>query len=930
MNTFFKHTLMALSILLPFFGLAQTGKISGLIIDKTTQETLIGVNISVAGSTQGATTDMEGKYEIADLTPGVYTLVFTYIGYADKNVENVEVKAGETVTLNVSLDLATNELAEVQVMDFKKTNTETAVLLEMKNANQIASGISSQQIGKTTDRDAAQVVKRIPGVLVSGNFINIRGLNQRYNNVLLHNAIAPSVETDIKSFSFDIIPSSQLDRIIILKSPSADVPGDFAGGMVKIYTKNLPDSNFYQVGYSTTIRTGTTFKPFYQQKTGAASYVGIDNYSRLPKAFPKSLTDVEGTALQEAGRSLNNNWTADKTASIPDQRIAFTKGTRIQIKKGIIGNITAINYSLTKQTNEVERADFEDYNFTENKPTYRYKYTDMQYNQAVKIGLLHNWAFKLPKIYLQFQNLLNVNASSQYVHRTGQDFSNGISADNGSFNQLYKGIYSTQITAKQDIKKDISSLDWMVGYNYSYRNQPDYRIFAQDVDTATGKRSLRIQTGSATPEVLGRFFSKMKENDASASLSYTHKFIASKHNVISTFSAGAFADYKSRAFNARNMGFIVSNISLFDVSLRDKTIQELFQPENINNTTGIKLDEQTNKSDSYTADNLQAAAFANYEVAINSKLRMDVGLRYEYNLQQLHSFTFTNDAVKVKKPQHAVLPSVNIGYNFTKKMIVRAAYGMSTNRPEFREIAPFGYYDFNISYVIKGNPNLKNCMIHNVDVKWEYYPSNGEVINVAAFYKRFDNPIEMFTRDLGNRTFSFQNAKKADIYGIEIEARKNFTRATNFLKDFGVVANASYIRSRVHLDSTQAIGQSNNRPLQGQAPYVVNAGIFYANKEKGVQFNIMYNVTGKRIVYVGAQNYPDIYELPRHTLDFNASYLFKKGVEISFGAQDLVNQKSILVQDGNDDGKIDKKNDQIFQQFKPGTQFSFGVKYTFR
>lgn len=162
MNAFFKHTLMALSILLPFFGLAQTGKISGLIIDKTTQETLIGVNISVAGSTQGATTDMEGKYEIADLTPGVYTLVFTYIGYADKNVENVEVKAGETVTLNVSLDLATNELAEVQVMDFKKTNTETAVLLEMKNANQIASGISSQQIGKTTDRDAAQVVKEFP------------------------------------------------------------------------------------------------------------------------------------------------------------------------------------------------------------------------------------------------------------------------------------------------------------------------------------------------------------------------------------------------------------------------------------------------------------------------------------------------------------------------------------------------------------------------------------------------------------------------------------------------------------------------------------------------------------------------------------------------------------------------------------------------
>ena len=279
---------------------------------------------------------------------------------------------------------------------------------------------------------------------------------------------------------------------------SPEQAAQYAANMQTILT-NI--GNFYQVNYSTTFRTGTTFKPFYQQKVGAATYLGFDNYNRLPKSFPSNVNDVSGDALQEAGRSLNNNWTATKLAAIPDQRIGFTKGTRIQIKKGLIGNITAINYSLTKQTNAIERADFEDYNFTENRPTYRYKFKDMQYNQAIKIGVLHNWAFKLPKIFLEIKNLLNLNASTQYVHRTGQDFSNGINADNGSFNQLYKGIYSTQVTAKQDIKNDISYIDWMVGYNYSYRNQPDYRIYAQDVDTATGKKSLRIQTGSATPEI---------------------------------------------------------------------------------------------------------------------------------------------------------------------------------------------------------------------------------------------------------------------------------------------------------------------------------------------------------------------------------------------------------------------------------------------
>ncbi len=932
MKTFFKTWMIAVSILLPSLALGQTGKIAGVVIDRLSQEALIGVNVSIEGSTLGATTDIDGKYEIADLTPGTYKLVLSYIGYANKAVENIQVAASATVTLNVSMDLASNELTEVQVVDFKKTNTETAVLLEMKNANQIASGISSQQISKTTDRDAAQVVKRIPGVLISGNFINIRGLNQRYNNVLLHNAIAPSVETDIKSFSFDIIPSAQLDRIIILKSPSADVPGDFAGGMVKIFTKSLPDSNFYQVGYSTTLRTGTISESFYQQKIGALSYLGNDKYNRLPASFPASreqLINLDATSLESVGKSLNNNWQAIKSNPVPDQRISFTKGTRIQIKDGVIGNITAISYSYTRQINKIQRADFEDYDLVKDQPTYRYQYTDDQYNQAVKIGLLHNWAFKLPNTFIEFRNLLNINTATQFIHRTGQDYSNNINADNGAFNQVYRGIYSAQLTSKHDIKKNISSLEWMAGYNYSYRNQPDYRIYVQDKDTATGKTSIRIQTGSATPEVLGRFFSAMKENDASGSLVYKHRFVSPNLSVVSTLSSGAFVDYKNRSFNARNIGFVVSNISLFDVSLKDKSITELFQPQNINSTTGIKIDEQTNKSDSYTADNLQSALFVNYALTFKEKLRIDAGVRYEYNLQQLHSSTFTNDAIEVKNPQHAVLPSINIGYNINKKMVIRTSYGLSTNRPEFREIAPFGYYDFNISYVVKGNPNLKNCQIHNVDIKWEYYPSTNEVLNVSLFYKRFNNPIEMYTRDLGNRTFSFQNAKSADIYGFEIEARKNFTRTSTFLKDFSLVVNCSYIRGSIHLDSAQAVGQSNNRPLQGQAPYLVNAGIFYNNKDLGLQFNVLYNVTGKRIMYVGATNYPDIYELPRHTLDFNTSYTFKKGVELSFGAQDLLNQKNILIQDGNDDGKIDKNKDQIFQQYRPGTQFSFGVKYTF-
>jgi outer membrane receptor protein involved in Fe transport len=218
-------------------------------------------------------------------------------------------------------------------------------------------------------------------------------------------------------------------------------------------------------------------------------------------------------------------------------------------------------------------------------------------------------------------------------------------------------------------------------------------------------------------------------------------------------------------------------------------------------------------------------------------------------------------------------------------------------------------------------------------VKLEYYPSNNEVINISGFYKRFLNPIEVVflpgAGSNGAKNFTYSNAEKADLYGVEVEIKKSFTSVDNkFLNRWSVLFNAAYIKSVVSLGEI-AVGQSNKRPLQGQSPYTVNTGVFYTDTDHRYQFNLMYNVSGKRIVFVGSQEYPDVYELPRHILDFNASYTFKKGVELSFAASDLINMPFILTQDGNQDGKLERKKDQRLQEYKLGRQFSFGVKYTF-
>lgn len=908
--------------------LAQTGTITGHIFDKNNQEPLIGATAVIENSTQGTSTDFDGNFTLKDVKAGTYNIKVSYIGYDSRVIESVVIESGKTTTLNVALSETVGELEITEVVAFKKTNTESAILMEIKNTDLIASGISAQQIGRSLDRDAAQVVRRVPGVTLMGSFINIRGLNPRYNNVLLHNSVAPSLETDIKSFSFDMIPSGQIDRILIMKSPSAEITGDFAGGVVKVFTKSIPNENFYTIQYSTQYRTGTTLKDFYQGEQGALFHLGFDNIHALPSNFPADLRKSSAETLTKAGRSMRNNWVANKATAIPDQRFAFTMGHRIQGKRALIGEITAINYSNTRSIFDVSRAD---YNF-DNSTIFDFK--DTQYNTNVRLGIIHNWSFKMKGgSMIDFKNLANFNSTSQYIHRSGQHYEFGYFPNNHSFDQVFKGLYSGQLLGKHELSDGAASLDWVTGFGYTYRNQPDYKRFRSDLDTASGQSILYVPVGNAQPFFLGRFYSEMQEYVANAQVNYAYKIGYKKSkSFIPTLYAGLNVEYKDRTFKARNIGFV--RAPQFDMKNLEKGINEIFESDNINTTTGVVLDEQSNPSDSYTANNLLGAAYTKLELPLN-KFKVVAGVRYEYFVQKLESATLAGTPVNVNRPNHFILPSMNTSYSFMEnKMIARIAYGMSVNNPEFREMAPFGFYDFNYNFTFAGNPNIESSTIHNTEIKWEYYPQASDVINFSVFYKRFINPIEVVIMQGaggsgGSKSFTFSNAEHANLYGAELELKKSFTKAPGkFLKNTGVMLNATYLVSNVFLGDN-APGQSNDRPLQGQSPYVINSGIFYNDQDKNYQINLMYNVTGKKIMFVGSDDYPDIYEMPRHTLDLSASYMFPKNVEISAGISDILNAEFTWLQDGNGDGKFDRKKDQIIQKYKPGRVISLGVKYNF-
>ena len=922
--------ILVLLVSTPIFA-QEGGTIRGTIKDSKTKEDIIGATILVQGINKGAATDINGFFSFGKIPAGTYSLKISFVGYESKIYEGVKVEANQVTELNLALAEEAATLAEVKVVAQKLTNTEVSVISEIKAAQLVVSGISAAQITKTLDRTAAEVVKRVPGVTIFGErFINIRGLNERYNTVQLNNAFAPSMETDVRSFSFDIIPAGQIDRILVFKSPSAEIPGEFAGGVVKIFTKSIPENNFLTLDISSAYREGTTGSTFYATKNSNLAWTGFDQgYFDLPKSFPinrSALINTGASGIDAIGASLKNNWVPVQSNALPDMRASLSGGLKFDLGSVRIGNVTAINYSNTRSIFNMERNDWGYSNIqSTGEPDEIFNYVDNQYSNAIRLGVSHNWSARFAGgSVIEFKNLFNQLANTQYIQRSG--FDNGSNWDIRSFDQVFRGIYTGQLTGRHEFQAGSLKTDWMVGYNAAYRNQPDYKRFRYNVDGSS--TSLFIPNGAAQTFLLGRTYINMEESSYTAAFNLDKRIKVGVEKELD-FKAGLFYEDKVRDFGARNIGYVKSTPS-FQTTL---PIDQLFSPQNFNSRTGVKIDEQTNPNDSYNATNNLFAAYVSANYALGKKFNAIVGVRAEQNSQKLNSADLVGKAINYDNTRLDVLPSMNLTYNFTEKSLLRLAYGKTLNRPEFRELAPFSFYDFVNNRTVSGNPTLNNAEIQNFDFRYEFYPTPSELVSVAAFYKDFTNPIEVVFASGANPILNFSNAKSAFSTGIEAEIRKNLqpNQPNTLLGKTSLVFNGTYIFSRVKLDESVAKDQSDNRPLQGQSPYIVNAGINYNDQQKGLQVNFNYNVIGKRIFAVGnnfGSPYPDWFEMPRHVIDFSFSKQLTKAIMLKGGVSDILNQGNTILQDGNQDQVFDRNQDQTIQNYAPGRVASLGLIIT--
>jgi len=941
-------TISIFSILVPVTNLlSQSGTIAGIVKDKIRSESLIGATVVIEGTSTGASTDVNGKFTINNIKPGIYTLKVSYVSYSSTTIENVRVTAGNTTNIETELEENLVSLGDVNVTAVRKTGTEIAMITDIRATPFVSTGISGQQISKTLDKDASEVVKRIPGITIIDNrFLIVRGLAQRYNNVWLNNAATPSSEADVKAFSFDIIPSSLIDNIIIFKSPAAELPADFAGVFVKISTKNMPDKNSFFISYGTGYTQNTTFSAFYKEEGSRTDLLGFDNSLRsLPGDMPAHLNEYESATnpavrerITSLGRELGNRWTTVSSVALPDQKFLAGVNRKWTLGKSTLGNTTAVTYSYSSSSDEISNTDYSIYNFLSDQPSYLNQFHDLQYATSARIAIMNNTSFYLGKgSKLEFRNLLNQSGTSRYTTRTGREwYNNGRYIHSDEIRYMSRQVYSGQLAGEHSLKNDDSKLEWMLGYATSNRKEPDTRRYRYIRDQSDTTKYMLLFSDQADLSSLSRMWIALRENTISGSVSFTRKLNISEFKP--EIRSGLYFEEKQRSFHARNFGYAKgSSASLLGQAAQP--IEEIFIPENINLTDGIKLMEVTSLSDSYTASNKQVAGFVSARIPAGPRLNIYGGLRLERNRQTLSSYKQGSvTKVDVDRDTVNLFPSFNMTYNFTDKSLLRVAYGMTVNRPEFREIAPFYYVDFELNAGIYGAPHIRQAYIHSFDLRYELYPKSGETFNFGIFYKKFLNPIEQVILGNNPTQYSFENVRSAFAAGIEAELRKSLDFIDR-LDDFTFVLNGSLIDSRVQFNEGSL---SRNRPLEGQSPFIVNAGIFYSN-DKNMTISLLYNVIGKRIVAVGRpspnewEDIPDIYEMPRNVIDLTFSKTIGKNIEIKGGIKDLLNQAVEFRQTVNASVNMDSYSngsitgnkqfirDQVTKSFLPGRYFSLGL-----
>jgi hypothetical protein len=908
----FKIYSLLIVLLCSLISYAQTG-ITGEIIDGDFNEPLPFTNIIVKETGDGATSDFDGNYRL-ELPEGVYTVVYSFVGYESKEITNIIVGGDQSTVVNLVLNSSAQGLGEVVISVDAKQNTESSVLEIQKRSVSLLDGISSQTFKKMGANNIANAIKSVPGVSVQGGkYIYVRGLGDRYSKSILNGVDIPGLDPDRNSIQMDLFPSNLISNVLVNKSARADLPADFTGGVINIITKDFPNQKEVSINVGVSYNPEMNFSDNYlSYQGGKTDFLGFDDGTRKNKIYNSILGNTFDPRLNS---SINGLSVINKTATQFNEQMAPINDTSgINYNVGVSlgnqhtfenGNSLGYLGSLSYRRNQNLYQNSQDnvYNFNPNPEVFDFDENRIQKGTIGEESIIASGLFGITyktnysKFKLNALHIQNGESSSGRFRQLNR-FSDFV--DFNKYNLEYKerSITNGILTGIHNLPDDKLKVEWTLSGTLA-------KVHDKDIRNTTFQDEEGVFSFQENTEPK-RIWRTLDEANFVSKIDITKRFSFLGQDAILKF--GLFGSSKERSFSIDQFSVSTTYTSEADWSNYGGDPNRLFTLENLiapNNLNGTYINSQTTIRQDANVFNSRQQNLASYlstEFNIGSKLKSILGLRFE-NYKVYYTgensqlgVTYANENIILK---NNFFPSLNLIYKVNESQNLRLSYSLTTARPSFKEASIAEIYDPLSNLFFIGNIEVRPTYIDNFDLRFESFGEQSQLFAVSLFYKKLTDPIEIGFVAASTSNYKPLNLDNALVYGVELELRKKLLSWGVNTSSLGLNFNGSFILSEEQFSEdeyklrTLGLRKGQNlgttRQLQGQSPYLINSGIEYNNTETSLSGGLYFNVQGKTLEVVGDGFYPDVYTIPFNSLNFNLSKKMNGNTTLTFRLRNILN-----------------------------------------
>jgi len=926
-----KYSITVLFMLFTALTFAQgTGSVVGKLTDKDfNNEPLAFANVFIKGTTKGTTSDFDGLYELANLEPGTYTVVYSFVGYETVEIDNVQIVADKVTTVNVPMGASAAALDEVIVRTSTKKESEVALLLEQKKANTIKQSIGADELARKGVGDAAGAISKMSGISrqEGGSNVYVRGLGDRYLNTTYNGLALPSNNIERKNIDLNLFASEIIQNVSVSKAYDAQFFGDFSAGNVNILAKEYTGPGFVNVDVGSGFNSRAIGEEFVKSE-GTSKFGFYNRYDNNPFAVILS----HGLDPVSAGTPL---------------RFAGTFSGGVSLDLGKESKLSFFGTAAFDNDFEFRRGPAVDFTTVEKK---RFPNSE-EYEYGTTTTAMANIVYRIDGDHKIGLNSLFINSSRDRVGYFGTEgkgiFRDAILDTDKGFYQMnvqfeQDMIYVNQLLGEHRLNENLD-LDWGFGYNVVDARQPDRRRIsierydlAFDNDPTTqpsffnnvvfdnqryfqdirdteynGRMNLGVEVSDQVKLNIG-YNGRSKQRDFE-NIRYGYDFIQPNTPVEDVNNVDSI-------FDVENLG-VVYNTFVFNP----------LDPENgLGNNNLPGLPENT-----YTGTLNIHAGYLSADLNFAEKWTVVPGVRIESFDQEI-----TYDVINLlptdpgfrEASEVYVLPSLNVKYGLNEDQNLRLAVSKTVSFPEFKEVAPFVYED--VTQRIGGNPDLLNdpsfSEIYNFDLKYEWFMESSEIFSVAGFAKLINDPVNrVIANDATGTQRYFRTGNKGEVYGVEVELRKNIIRGMGLNPLLSAGFNATYMYTKQDLkDSDGLFTTTFNRDteeLQGASPWLINADLNFSPEIGNYTpvVNAVFSYFSDRIDAIGSGQLGNIVEKGVPTLDLIWKNSIGDHFEVNAAARNILDPTIERYREAGELGNI------ALSKFKRGVNLSLQLKYNF-